>query len=206
MQAEEWRACIGFPSYSVSSLGRVQRTSAGLQKWSVAGKILAHDINKDGHHRVTLFEAGTRTKRFVHQLICEAWRGPAPSSDHMVCHSDDVKSNNDPGNLYWGTRKDNGADSVKNGRSVRGAHINTARLNESQIIEIREKASRGFNNCMLAREFGVPDTQISEIVRGLAWKHVGGPTRETRHRGTFDRAENRLASGEIWVDGLGVGK
>jgi hypothetical protein len=153
--------------------------------------MLRADVNKDGHHRVSLSENGVKVRRFSHQLICEAWHGPSPSPIHMVCHRDDDKSNNVPENIYWGTRKDNGADAVKNGRSVRGASVNTARLSEIQVIEIREKASLGVNNCQLGREYGIPNTQISRIVRGLSWKHVSGPIRGSK-----------LAGGEMWVDGV----
>lgn len=118
---------------------------------------------------------GIRCKRPVHQLVCEAWNGPAPSNEHIVCHRDDVKLNNVPSNLYWGTRLTNGNDSRINGRSVRGERVNTAKLNVGQVITIRQRAAAGEQNRALGFEFGVPDTAISSIVRGKCWKHVGGP-------------------------------
>lgn len=203
-QPEEWRLCSCAPSYSVSSLGRVMRTSDGAQPWAKAGKILAPDINKDGHHRVTLFVNGKRHRVFVHRLVCEAWHGPAPSEAHGALHVNDVKSHNFPDNLYWGTRKQNGADSVRNGVSVRGSRVNTARLTETDVLEIRRLASQGETNLSLARLFGVPDAQISKIVRGIDWKHVGGPIRGTLKRGVHrNRAygDDQLRDGSVWVDG-----
>lgn len=93
----------------------------------------------------------------------------------MACHRDDNKDNNTPQNLYWGTAKDNGSDSHRNGKSVRGSAINTAKLQEIQVLEIRRRAFHGETNVALALESGVPDTAISRIVLGKNWKHVGGP-------------------------------
>jgi hypothetical protein len=182
-QPEEWRVCACAPSYSISSLGRVMRTTDGAQPWSKAGKVLRPDINKDGHHRVTLFVSGKRHRAFVHRLVCEAWHGPAPTAEHCALHDDDVKSNNTPSNLSWGTNKKNGEDRVRNGISVRGTRVNTARLTEDQVLEIRVLASEGATNLSLARRFGVPDGQISKIVRGIDWKHIGGPIRGILTRG-----------------------
>ena len=51
----------------------------------------------------------------VHRLVLEAFVGPAP--DGMDgCHRDDDKDNNTLDNLYWGTRAENMADQVRNGR------------------------------------------------------------------------------------------
>lgn len=172
---EEWRVCISAPHYEVSNSGRVRRAVQGLQSWAVPGSLLKPDINRDGHHRYTLFESGRRFRRFAHQLVCEAWHGSQPSPEHVVCHRDDVKSNNNPNNLYWGTHKDNGRDKVANGLSVRGERINTAKLTEAQVLEIRHRAAGGATNIYLAQVYGVPDSAISSIVRGKNWKHVGGP-------------------------------
>lgn len=180
---EQTRVCSGFPSYSISESGIVTRTAQGKQKWSIPGKILKHDITKDGHHRVTLFEGGVRRREMVHRLVCEAWHGPQPVGRPFACHKDDDKDNNHYSNLYWGTPKSNGEDSHKNGRSVRGERVNTAKLTASQVVEIRERAASGEKNIDLASEFGVPDASISMIVRGKHWKHVGGPIIKTSRRG-----------------------
>ena len=197
MKKEEWKICIGFPSFSISNRGRVKRSSNGLQKWSKAGRVLTVNIDKDGYWRYSLCEKGIKTRRSAHQLVCEAWHGSRPSPKHMALHRDDIKSNNTPKNIYWGTIKHNGADSVRNGRSVRGERVNTARLTEIQIIEIRKKSKLGQNNCMLAREYGIPNGSISSIVRGKSWKHVGGPRREKIGRGVRIMERKRGTQNDI---------
>lgn len=53
--------------------------------------------------------------RGVHRIVCEAFNGPAPVGCNTVRHLDDVKHNNVPDNLAWGTQADNMADAVRNG-------------------------------------------------------------------------------------------
>jgi hypothetical protein len=181
----EWRVCPGNDNYEISNFGVVRRAVAGLQPWSLAGRVLVATPNRDGHHMVTLFNAGARARKSVHRLVCQAWHGAPPANDSLACHKDDDKDNNHESNLYWGTVKTNGADSVANGKSVRGERVNTAKLCEAQVIEIRNRAAAGETNVSLGKEFNVPDTAISMIVRGKHWKHVGGPIIATRQRGRY---------------------
>lgn len=75
----------------------------------------------------------------MHRLVCEAWHGAPPVDRPLSCHRDDDKDNNHFTNLYWGTHKENGEDSHRNGRSVRGERVNTAKLKEIEVIEIRSE-------------------------------------------------------------------
>ena len=47
-----------------------------------------------------------RTRK-VHQLVCEAFHGPKPFSDAVVIHINDDAHDNRPGNLRWGTQREN---------------------------------------------------------------------------------------------------
>jgi DNA-binding MarR family transcriptional regulator len=77
-----------------------------------------------------------------------------------------------------------------------GSTNNVAKLTESDVLAIRERAAAGeiLNN--LAEEYGVTSIVISKIVRGLSWKHVGGPLtnigKGTRV-GIFHGSDNRFA-------------
>lgn len=42
----------------------------------------------------------------VHRLVCEAFHGP-PKPGEVCMHLDENSRNNDPGNLAWGTQKEN---------------------------------------------------------------------------------------------------
>lgn len=43
----------------------------------------------------------------VHQAVCEAFHGPKPFELAVVIHADEDGLNNRPGNLRWGTQKEN---------------------------------------------------------------------------------------------------
>lgn len=48
-----------------------------------------------------------------------------------------------------------------------------AKLTEDQVREIKIRYGKdGVTQQMLATEFGVAQTKISDIVRGKTWKHV----------------------------------
>lgn len=101
---EEWRRIRGV---EVSSHGRVRK----------GGRVLVGDIIRTGYRRVRFGAAGRGGYEMVHRLVCEAFHGSPPSSTHQAIHWDDDKLNNEPGNLRWGTAKENCADRYRNGRS-----------------------------------------------------------------------------------------
>ncbi len=40
-------------------------------------------------------------------MVCEAFHGPQPANKPIVMHLDEDSHNNKPGNLKWGTMKEN---------------------------------------------------------------------------------------------------
>lgn len=89
-------------------------------------KILKHNIDLDGYHRIDLY--GRHTK--VHKVVYIAWIGPIPEGS-QINHHDDDKDNNHWTNLYAGTQKQNIADCIRNG--TRKGHI--------QKITVLEKST-----------------------------------------------------------------
>lgn len=59
---------------------------------------------------------------------------------------------------------------------ARGEDAGLAKLTNEKVIEIRKRRAAGEETKKLGLEFGVMDTNISQICRGTTWKHVGGPT------------------------------
>lgn len=104
MEPEEWRQISEFPAYFVSSLGRVKGPKK-LRKLQLTSK---------GYHTVDFYVGGISYQRQVHVLVCEAFHGPKPHKDALALHWDDVKTNNIPSNLRWGTYSDNMVDRMRN--------------------------------------------------------------------------------------------
>jgi transcriptional regulator len=55
---------------------------------------------------------------------------------------------------------------------TRGTRVNTAKLTEEKVREIRLRVAAGQKQTSVAREFGVRNTNVSAIVRRETWKHV----------------------------------
>lgn len=83
-----------------------------------------------------------------------------------VCHKCDNRSCCNPKHLWLGTHIENMIDMAIKKRAW------GTKLNESQVIEIRNKYRRGFGTLELQREFGVSSAQVRRIANREAWKHV----------------------------------
>ncbi len=68
-----------------------------------------------------------------------------------------------------GTEKENAADKLEDGTHSRGANSATAKLTEEQVLEIREKHSKGATQTALAGLYNVSRPTIADIVHGRSW-------------------------------------
>ena len=91
--------------------------------------------------------------------------------ERWVLHHCDNRPCVNPSHLFIGTPLDNVIDMVSKERQGRGAAINTARLTEAQVREIRQRLAAGERQNSLAQEFRVAVTTISNVHRRLTWKH-----------------------------------
>jgi hypothetical protein len=95
--SERWRKMPGWP-YEASDEAEVRRVGDS--------RPLTPTPDKDGYGRVTLYRvrAGKRERKTfgVHQVVALAWHGPPE-----VMHLDGDEANNRPGNLAYGSRRDN---------------------------------------------------------------------------------------------------
>jgi hypothetical protein len=83
-----------------------------------------------------------------------------------VLHTCDNRGCVNPAHLYVGTAADNARDMVVRGRS------GSAKLTFSIVVEIRSLLKLRVPHRELARRFGVRREAISEIARGISWRHV----------------------------------
>ncbi|OBF33264.1 hypothetical protein A5724_19540 [Mycobacterium sp. ACS1612] len=93
---ERWRT-LPDGEHVVSERGRVARL-----------------LNVDRSHRYPRVSIGGR-KRYVHQLVAEAWHGPRPDGAQAL-HWDDDPDNPNAANIRWGTPAENAADVKRNER------------------------------------------------------------------------------------------
>lgn len=123
---ETWRSVPGYEGiYEVSDQGRVRSLDRTVRQsngnlLNLKGRVLspgAHRINRrpTGKKVVALCVNGKGRTEFVHRLVLMAFVGPPPVGTEG-CHRDDEGSNNNLGNLYWGSRSENLYDAVRNNR------------------------------------------------------------------------------------------
>lgn len=62
-------------------------------------------------------------------------------------------------------------------RVARGERQGTSKMTDARVLEMRERHARGDSIGVLSREFDLSSSNVSLIVTGRRWSHVGGPLR-----------------------------
>lgn len=129
-------------------------------------------LDRDGYPMVRLSN-GERFKRFsVHVLVCTAFNGPRPRPDCEVAHWDGSRTNCDPGNLRWVTRKENAADKVRHDRSTRGSRHHGATITEDMARFIKKALRAGVRPSAIADNLAVSAKIVEHIKSGKTWAWV----------------------------------
>lgn len=137
----------------------------------IAGK------DKGGYGQIWVSEKirRARANRVAWFLMARKW------PKKCVLHKCDNPACVRPFHLFLGTHKDNADDRARKGRSARnvnpqpGEKNGNAKLNSSQVLEIRSRYAAGEKQVPLAKEFGVSQVLISRIILGEAWKCLINP-------------------------------
>jgi hypothetical protein len=126
MNTEEWRPVVEYEArYEVSDRGRVRSLGFysgnrwGTKTWRAPRLLRLHLVQPQGYRSVALTDgSGGQRLVKVHRLVLHAFVGPPPPDKPHGLHKDDNPANNRLANLRWGTRSENGYDSVENGNHV----------------------------------------------------------------------------------------
>lgn len=118
---------------------------------------------------------GKVTNLYISRLVLECFVGPRPLGMHG-CHNDGDPKNNRVENLRWDTPRGNQADRIRHGTSNRGEKNGSAKLQESDVVEIRHLRSIGVKSAEVAVMFGVSRATVSFAATGRTWKHLQGST------------------------------
>ncbi len=123
-------------------------------------------------------------KSLAHRVAYELTYGKIDEG-LCVCHTCDNRTCCNPNHLFTGTIADNNADKKKKNREVhcRGSESHLSKLTEEQVAQIKSDPR---TQVVIAQAYGVTQTAISSIKRGLTWKHV---TPEILNSGPADTSE-----------------
>ena len=158
-----WRAVLGFPAYEVSDRGDVRRVTPHRGKSAVDG-VLKPSRQPNGYLAVNLYRDGRATRRTVHTLVYEAFVGSREGIE--VNHIDGDKSNNALVNLEAATSAQNKAHAVRTGLAAVGARNAATKISQADVVSIRAASKAGVTQRAIARQFGVSQGHVSDIVRG----------------------------------------
>jgi HNH endonuclease len=93
-----------------------------------------------------------------------------------VLHKCDNRECTNPDHLFLGMAKDNILDMIKKGRRVaaKGEKHSRAKLNNQNVIEIRNLVQKGLTHRAIAKMFNVDNTLIRDIKSRKIWGHLNG--------------------------------
>lgn len=124
-------------------------------------------VNHAGYGRIYI--AGRM--QIVSRVVCEEINGPALTTDHQAAHScgNGHLGCVNPRHLRWATRIENESDKETHGTTRRGARHPMAILSESEVRNI-------YYDCrvqsVIASDYRVSQTTVSDIKRGKRWHHI----------------------------------
>jgi hypothetical protein len=135
--------------------------------WEWLGTIDNHGYGKFGWRKDDGIWYNQTASRLVWEFINQR---PIPDG-MMACHHCDVRNCCSIWHIFIGDNGDNMRDAVRKGRHRGGF---TARLDDTQVIEIRELYRQGHSLKTLGNTYGMTLSGIWHIVRGSTYKNIPG--------------------------------
>tara|TARA_R110000803_G_scaffold49530_1_gene103006 strand:- start:1523 stop:2059 length:537 start_codon:yes stop_codon:yes gene_type:complete len=170
---EVWRP-TQYPDYLISNTGRV----TSLKYHTVDNKYqrtLSQNPDRDGYMTCTLYPNKKYIKAKIHRLVAIAFCKGKTEKKSLALHKDGNLLFNHAKNLYWGTHKDNKADSIRHGTSKRNWTTMSSpnrKLQPRNIKKIRRLIKEGKRLQEIADMYNVVYRTIYDIKVGKTWKNT----------------------------------
>lgn len=175
--SEQWKPIKGYEGfYEISNFGRVKSIKRVVTSKTKNGKpstkmlkerILSLQKSTNGYVQVGLSkEKEVRIYR-VHRLVADAFIAN-PDNLPEVNHIDEDRTNNNADNLEWCTHEYNNNYGNK---PAKGEKNGMARLNKTQIQEIRRRRASGESLKSIAADYGISLNHVCNISQGKRWAH-----------------------------------
>lgn len=161
------RPVRGFPCYCVTRTGRVYSCrvyGSRVRRLGPWWEMKLKGSNREGYLYVDLFRKAGKPERFqVQWLVAEAFIGPRLPG-RLVCHWNDDKRDNRSCNLYYGTKRTNIRDAIRNGKFPTGENVYNAKLTNEEVREIRRLRRAGRRAVDIAAAFGITKSSVRKIL------------------------------------------
>lgn len=163
---EIWKPIPGHEPYEASDLGNIRNGMKGNVLVPVRWGNRGHVAVRTGGGR------GAR-RHYVHRLVLMAF-DRLPEEGEIGCHKNDINTQNNIENLYWGTYKENTQDAIRNGKfsplpkQELGEKNQNAKYPDALIDELRNQYSgRRGEVTMLSKKYNMPIVTVYCIVKNL---------------------------------------
>ncbi len=148
----------GFDDYSVTVNGRVISYKNNKIRFK------SPHPNQHGHLKVHLYKNNIDHKKYIHQLVLNAFVGLCPDGMEC-CHENGDPGNNNLSNLRWDTKLSNEADKKKHGTVLYGLKNHSTKLSTEQIAQIKNLKGAMFQR-EIAKTFNISQSHVSNIHNG----------------------------------------
>jgi hypothetical protein len=136
---------------------RTVTAETGCIEWTAARNASGYGVTWNGQKTVL-------AHRYSYQLSV----GPIPDGMHILHRCDNPPCIN-PDHLFPGDDNDNVVDMIAKGRNNIGQKNGSTKLTDEQVVAIRSDAR---TQRVIAKEYGISQSQVSWIKSGRGWKHM----------------------------------
>jgi hypothetical protein len=172
-----WKPILGFEGYyEISNNGLVKRAKGKTiyKDGRIAffsETILKPSINKKGYLSVYLSKNSKKHTLTIHRIVAIAFIENI-NNKPQVNHIDGDKKNNSVSNLEWCTNEENRVHAVKNGLTPRGIKHFSAKINDNDVINIRQMFKDGNTAIEIKKHYPISIKTIYSIKYKNTWKHL----------------------------------
>lgn len=140
---------------------RVNVTASGCWEWT------GNKVGGTGYGQVYVKSKCLRAHRAIYEMLV----GPIPDG-LCVLHKCDNPPCVNPKHLFIGTVSDNQQDMMRKDRCIHGERHHKAKLNESDVLEMKRMRQAGTSYPEIGRLFKVSKVAARNAIIGKSWKRI----------------------------------
>lgn len=157
----------GFSDYFINKSGDVFSFAPRANRGRPESPVRKKAWFSRGYPSVSLAREGKDFKKYIHNLVLEAYIGPRPQG-YQCRHLNGVKTDNRLENLKWGTRSENQLDRNDHGTGNRGEKHGMSKYTSDFVKNVRLMCKTMMQKDV-ALILGIPKSSVSAM-NNYTWK------------------------------------